>query len=203
MGRGLGKTQQAILDYLRQQGKPCWVYEIPLDLYPTPPEGETVEVPYSFYTSVRRAINALERRGLVHCGLPAKKQWRGEEHRQRMCWLSEHRAPQCKARLQSADVDRAIINRIQAALALTDQQERDFIFKATWSRKMPSPCEGAVKYGWLVDKTARDLGCSTNYDYQRFKTAINRAVNRLIDRGILTGYKRPNGWYGWIRLNHV
>lgn len=204
MGRGLGQLQQSILDYLQAQGKPCWVYDIPLNLYTLDDphvEGEPVIVPYAFYTSVRRAINALERRGLVFCGLPAEKHYRREERLQRICWLPGQFAPRCKARLQSTDVERAIIDRILSALAITDQRERDHIFKELFRDRMQPPHEGCVSYAWLVGKVIRDLGCTSRWDDARFKTAITRAINSLIEQGILTGYKRPNGWYGWIRLN--
>ena len=204
MGRGLGKLQQAILDYLQSEGKPCWVMDITFNVYTPetwPAAGERVEVPYSFYTSVRRAINALEGRGLVRCGLPAEKSYRGEERMQRMCWLAGQPGPLCRPLLSGERTEQAVIDALRAALAETNPVKREDIFEEWWSSRMQPPEKGCVKYAWLVGAVEQRLQAQDMVDRRRIRSAVTRAVDRLIAYDVLTGYKRPNGWYGWIKLN--
>src|SRR5262245_42293681 len=84
MGRGLGKLQQAILHFVRQQDGPVYAEQIAAYIY-----GETAPS-HASVVNVRRAIHALERRQLVQCG---QGTYRFADYLRLYCWLPEHQPP--------------------------------------------------------------------------------------------------------------
>ena len=197
MGRGLGKTQQAILEYLQQHGKPSYVNEIAYDLFHNR-QGvrERDSVSRSFDVSVRRAVHALAQRGLVLVGhAPDSRTFIGDPINRLLCWLPDQQAPRLKPNTSGAEVERLVL----AILADPD---------VTTSSPPGHPLNDKwVEYSWLTNRIANLMrGAAANgkvFVYGAPSVATHRAVKRLADKGSIQARWKSYHRYGWVKLNNL
>ena len=201
MGRGLGKLQKAILDYLHAEGKPCWASSIAYSLYYARDDvRECDPLPRSFEVSVRRAIHALAKRELVCTGTRADpRRLIGDPIPSLVCWLPGQSPPRLDTIIHGADVDRLVLAALAKAEVETDPFEQRFFFG-----RQPAHLIGTgqqfVQYSWLTNHVVKALG--GNMIEGKRAVAIHRSVKRLAAQGRIKAYwKSSRGHYGWVKLN--
>lgn len=110
MSRGLGPVQCGLLDFLRRNDGYAWVTEYVSSLAGAVPAPRSAEI------SVRRAVRALERRGLVRTGYHALAEpWESVRQRCLLLWLPEVRhPPEAVERRRWVDADSAALAALRA-----------------------------------------------------------------------------------------
>ena len=199
MGRGLGKLQQAILDYLQQRGSEVYVSTVAAVLYHHPAdEGDPAPAPRAFEISVRRAIHALAERGLVCCGA-VSQYGMGRDFPRLLCWLPEHGTPATDPVMRGADVDRLVLAALEKAAA--EDASNWFIY----SRLPGLSAEAWPQYSWLTREVVGKLKNHTG-DHRLFvdgapAVAVHRSVKRLAQQRKIRIYHRSYNRIGWVKLN--
>jgi hypothetical protein len=201
MGRGLGKTQQAILDYLHQRGKPSYVSDIAYELYHNQEHVKEFEpTPRSFDVSVRRAVHSLSTRSLINLGnAPDPRRLIGDSVNRLVCWLPNQQPPRLTPIICGADVDRFVLAALKSTDAITDEWERCSVLK-TFSPP-GRPDETFVRYSWLTNQVVKMLG--GNMIEGKRIVAIHRSIKRLSAQERIKAYWTSTGRYGWVRLNNL
>ena len=200
MGRGLGKTQQAILDYLRQRGESVYVSTMAWAIYHDQPcVRELDPVPRAFEVSIRRAVHALVERGLTCCG--NEPAWGlGERSNPRLlCWLPEHGTHPTRATIRSADVDQLVL------AALKEAHDDRSVGSFVYGRIPGMSDEEWPRYNWLTREVTAKLDNHTS-DSRLFiggasAVAIHPSVKRLAQQGKIRLYNQSYNRIGWVKLN--
>jgi hypothetical protein len=194
MGRGLGKTQQAILDHLRERGEEVYVSTMAWAIYHDQPcVRELDPVPRAFEVSIRRAVHALAERGLVCYGYEAPRYLSADDpHPRLLCWLPGHRPASLTPIIRGADVDRLVLT----ALAAADSEPDNFFIH----RRLPGMTdERWPEYSWLTNEVVKKLG--GNMIEGARATAIHRSVKRLAQQGKIRICNQSYNRIGWVKLN--
>ena len=200
MSKGLGKTQQYILSFLTQDCKYKTAYE--LAAWEGVPEGEPPIYPTkSAVVSMRRAIRALAKLGLVHCGIaPYRRDLGGL---QLVCWLPCQEPPSTllKFKITSAVAEAAVIK----ALEQVTKSEYRYHWqldlnagKMTKSRHTTT-LDTFCDYGEVASDALRMLERIAGENAAR--TAIRRAVDRLARTGEIEAHKSDDGQYRCLKLS--
>ena len=192
MSKGLGKTQQFVLDRLMAKGRALSAVDLAGDTYF--PEYDTWEwkppTP-ARVVSVRRAINGLTERGLIKSGLARKVDYGRIDARELFCWLSDQSPPNelCRPMVSSEVVEKAVIdalNRLQSDEHDTNYNMRD----------------GFYRYESFTNIAIKLLAKHyDSYSYAPERVAIKRAVTKLFKAGQIDIRWRRTGINGWIRLS--
>jgi hypothetical protein len=149
VSKGLGILQRRVLDFLATAGEPQTGVAIAVALHAAP-----LPVPYTLYSSVRRAAAGLARRGDVLVGAPQFGP-RGQEHARAIYWLPSHKAPELKRLFPAEIVERAVLESIKV---------------------------GPSYYSSVVGRVAKMLA-RDNREWERLRMPILRAVRRLFAGG--------------------
>ncbi len=149
--------------------------------------------PRAFDVSARRAIRALERRGLIHCAEGTSK--RLDERSRLICWLPGHVAPHTFSQATGKQVEDAIVHTLEYIRTLEGTEKLLLemeIADCGGICEYRQNCQ--VPYRWLSRQVRRQLDMYLDW---RGHPAVQRVVSRLADKGIIKlGWKayRQNGW---------
>lgn len=193
MSKGLGRLQKAILDYLQARGKPEWFIEI---AYSVTYKLKDEEIPPTTaeYEAIRRAVRSLEKRGLVKCALgDPLYQW--ETRYRLICWLPEHKEPETRKELTGEFVEEIILQVVNNATIDSDGYfHNQYRFDLYEPENIPYKLV-TKEVGYRLRELKYFDGC---YAENRVSTAINRAIYRLMDKGLIKAYWKKMGRWGWI-----
>jgi len=203
MGRGLGKTQQAILDYLRERGSEVYVSTLTSVLYEEQTGVRELDpVPRAFAVSIRRAIHALTERGLIGCGNSPAWGLGTRSNPRLLCWLPEHGTQTTQPTIRGADVDQLVL------AALKEADEDRSVGSFVYGRLPGMSDEEWPLYNWLTREVTAKIENHTG-DYKLYidgasAVAIHRSVNRLAQQGKIRIYNQSHNRIGWVKLSqHV
>lgn len=198
MSRGLGPVQCGLLDFLKRNEGFAWVTEYVNSL------AGAGSVPRSAEVSVRRAVRALERRGLVRTGYHSLAEpWESVRQRCLLLWLPEvSRPPESIERRRWVDADGAAL----AALRAIGHDEVEAWLRAArdvrgygppGARRWPFPplAPPWVPYQLAAGRIAPAIGACTMDARLTVggSRAVRRAVARLHRRGALEVRPDPEG----------
>ncbi len=175
MSKGIGKTQQVVLDILKKKNETISLIDIAGSIGLADGD-DWVRPSRSQVESVKRAIKTLQQRGLLCYGYSQVDKLGGNEHL--VCWLADSKAPRTSHRIPGKLVEDAIIT----------------VLKNT---------NGPCSYGG-VSREVREAINTMHPGYLLSwgqYPAFSRAVKRLINRGKLKIEHEYS--YKWERLLSV
>jgi len=176
MSKGIGKTQQFVLDILKKKNKAMSMIDIAGSIGLADGD-DWVRPSRSQVESVKRAVKTLQQRGLICYGYTQVDKL-GGGNQQLVCWLADSKAPWVSRRMSGKLVEDAII---------------------TVLKNNNGPCS----YGG-VSREVREVINTMHPGYLLSwgqYPAFNRAVKRLINRSKLKIEHEYN--YKWERFLSV
>ena len=203
MGRGLGKLQQAILDYLQAKGQYWPIDDIARSIYHARADvRERDPMPRSFAVSIRRAVRSLATRGQLHCGR-INPQWKHEDGWRLVCWLPDHTPPRIMPPLPRETVEAHILQALRLG-ATRDDEIRCYLREETYVPRIEKYSQrppGTVPYSWLTRTVIPRIDEGYYGFHQgRAPVTLHRALKRLeLDEKIIT-WGTGQHHFVWIGL---
>jgi hypothetical protein len=233
VSRGLGPTQQTILEALREGGRPGELSRLVRCVHYGPeddwPQEWPPEPPRSVLVNVRRAVQGLERRGAVRRG---KVRGRYGGRAVTVLWLPDAEPPE-RLDTEAPSLWREMDAPLLEFLRATTVAEVDAWFwsegygirgygiphsyrheerrraLATWRRAFPTPDDGGgawVPYQWAVRELVK--GLADRYAPPGFYRGLLRVVARLEAHGAVQTRESGTKWsdaagYYRVRTYHA
>ena len=218
MSRGLGRIQQEALDYataLGKLGKPAFAWDAAWTIAnPGEPDIYTNEPTPALRSSVRRAVRALEKRGLVECGIH-RPDYRSCSPRRLVYWLPGHAAPrELLTPIPSERVREEVLRALRETLPGDDMLLQ--YGRAYGCGQPAETIRDMASRGWYPYVSLRRVATSAlgrRWISGREGTAVTRAVQSLCTDGIIKAEKQwvggsdepwgmpPTRWrFEWVRM---
>lgn len=181
MSRGLGKTQRAILDCLKQSDEPLSAKAIIKNICDNPPPTR------SFAVSTNRALKTLEAKRLIRSA---------HSYGGFMYWLPNQR-PYGNGTFETI-TPKVTGQQVCDAIMFVLRNHNKLDFFDTFDKAPP----GAVSYTQFLDKVFHKLKMDWYGDGSRGRVAILRAIKKLqTEEKIVTYVYKKNGYYAYIGLS--
>lgn len=112
-----------------------------------------------------------------------------------ICWLPEHKEPETRKELEGEFVEETILQVVNDATIDSDGYYHN-VYRFDLYEPENIPYKLVTKeVGNRLRKLKFFDGC---YTENRVSTAINRAIYRLMDKGLIKAYWRTQGRWEWI-----